>query len=328
LTIVATLQELVEPETAGDPMTGQIWVRSSLRSLRDRLEAIGHPVSAPTVGRLLKDLDYALHVNAKKREASSNHPDRDQQFDYIAVQRATFSAAGLPILSIDSKKKELVGDFKNAGQAWVREPTVVNVHDFPGDALGRAVPYGVYDLTNNRGLIYVGTSGDTAAFAADAIAAWWQTEGRATWSNRDHFLLLADAGGSNSCRTRAWKERLQVQVCDRFGLTVTVCHYPTGCSKWNPIERNLFSQISRNWAGVPLRTWATLLAFIRGTKTAPGLTVQAIFEDRDYPIGQKVTDAEMAALRIEPHSVCPQWNYTIRPRTPVPTSARLQELIS
>ena len=171
------MRELVEPETAGDPMTGQIWVRSSLRNLRDRLEAVGHPVSAPTVGRLLKDLDYALHVNAKKREASSNHPDRDQQFDYIAVQRATFTAAGLPILSIDSKKKELVGEFKNAGRAWVKEPTVVNVHDFPGDALGRAVPYGVYDLTHNRGLIYLGTSGDTAAFAADAIAAWWQTEG-------------------------------------------------------------------------------------------------------------------------------------------------------
>ena len=153
---------------------------------------------------------------------------------------------------------------------------VVNVHDFPGDALGRAVPYGVYDVTHNRGLIYLGTSGDTAAFAADAIAAWWQTEGRATWSNRDHFLLLADAGGSNSCRTRAWKERLQVQVCDRFGLTVTVCHYPTGCSKWNPIERSLFSQISRNWAGVPLRTWDTVLGFIRGTKTSRGLAVTAV----------------------------------------------------
>jgi hypothetical protein len=233
------LKELVEPETAGDPMTGQIWARSSLRNLRDRLESVGHPVSAPTVGRLLKDLDYALHVNAKKREASSNHPDRDQQFDYIAVQRATFTAAGLPILSIDAKKKELVGDFKNAGQAWVREPTVVNVHDFPGDADGRAVPYGVYDVTTNRGLIYLGRSGDTAAFAADAVATWWQTDGLAGYATKNELLLLADAGGSNSCRTRAWKERLQVQVCDRFGLTVTVCHYPTGCSKWNPILRRV-----------------------------------------------------------------------------------------
>ena len=316
MTIVATLQELVEPETAGDPMTGQIWVRSSLRSLRDRLEAVGHPVSAPTVARLLKDLDYALHVNAKKREASSNHPDRDQQFDYIAVQRATFTAAGLPILSIDTKKKELVGDFKNTGQAWVREPTVVNIHDFPSAADGRAVPYGVYDVTTNRGLIYLGTSGDTAAFAADAIATWWQTEGRAGYATKDQLLLLADAGGSNSCHTRAWKERLQVQVCDRFGLTVTVCHYPTGCSKWNPIERGLFSQISRNWAGVPLRTWDTVLGFIRGTKTSRGLAVTAVLQPGDYPTGQKITDAEMAALNLEHHAVCPTWNYTIRPRTP------------
>ncbi len=308
-------------------MTGQLWVRSSLRSVRDRLAAVGHPVSPPTVGRLRKDLGYSLRVNAKKIEASSNHPDRDQQFAYIAVQRAAFSVAKLPIVSVDSKKKELVGDFKNAGQAWVREPTAVNVHDFPGDALGRAVPYGVYDLSHNRGLIYLGTSGDTPAFAADAIAAWWQTDGQATWPNRRELLLLADGGGSNSCRTRAWEERLPVQLCDRFGLTVTVCHYPTGCSNWNPIERRLFSQISRNWAGVPLRTWETLLAFIRGTTTAPGLTVQAIFQDREYPIGQRVTDAEMAALRIEPHPICPQWNYTIRPRTSVSLSPRLRELI-
>jgi hypothetical protein len=308
-------------------VTGQIWVRSSLRYLCNRLTAIGHPVSPPTVGRLLKGLGYSLRVNAKKIEASSNHPDRDQQFDYIAVQRAAFTSAQLPILSIDAKKKELVGDFKNAGQAWVLEPTAVNVHDFPGDALGRAVPYGVYDLTNNRGLIYLGSSGDTPAFAADAIAAWWQADGRVTWPTSDHLLLLADAGGSNSCRTRAWKERVQVQICDRFGLTVTVCHYPTGCSKWNPIERRLFSHISNNWAGVPLRTWDTLLGFIRGTSTASGLTVQAIFQDGNYPTGQKVTDAAMAALRVEPHAICPQWNYTIRPRTPDQTPASLRELV-
>jgi len=284
VTIVARLQELVEPETAGDPMTGQIWVRSSLRSLRDRLEAVGHPVSAPTVGRLLKDLDYALHVNAKKREASSNHPDRDKQFDYIAVQRASFTAAGLPILSTDTKKKELVGDFKNPGQTWSLEPIAVNVHDYPHDALGRAVPYGVYDVTNNRGFIYVGISGDTPAFAADAIAAWWQTEGLAGFPlGTDHLLVLADAGGSNGCRVRAWKERLQVQICDRFGIAVTVCHYPTGCSKWNPIEHRLFSQVSRNWAGVPLRTWETVLAFIRGTTTTTGLVVQACFSARRVP---------------------------------------------
>jgi len=205
------------------------------------LAAVGHPVSPLTVGRLLKDLGYSLRVNSKKIEASSNHPDRDRQFAYIAVQRAAFTVAKLPILSVDTKKKELVGDFKNAGQAWVREPIAVNVHDFPSEALGRAVPYGVYDLTNNRGLVYLGKSGDTPAFATEAIAGWWQTEGQATYpAGTDHLLLLADAGGSNGSRVRAWKERLQVQICDRFGLTVTVCHYPTGCSKWNPIERRLF----------------------------------------------------------------------------------------
>ncbi len=177
------------------------------------------------------------------------------------------------------------------------------------------MPYGVYDITTNRGFIYLGTSGDTPAFAVDAIAAWWQSDGHATWPG-DHLLVLADAGGSNGCRIRAWKERLQVQMCDRFGLTVTVCHYPTGCSKWNPIEHRLFSQISCNWAGVPLRTWDTLLAFIRGTTTRSGLTVRAVLERGEYPTGQKITDAQMAALRIERHAVCPQWNYTIRPRTP------------
>lgn len=302
-------------------------MRSSLRSLRDRLEAVGHPVSAPTVGRLLKDLGYALHVNAKKIEASSAHPDRDQQFDYIAVQRAAFTAARLPVLSVDTKKKELVGDFRNAGQAWVREPTPVNVHDYPHDAIGRAVPYGVYDVTTNRGLICLGSSGDTPAFAVDTISEWWQTDGRAAYPTGDQLLILADAGGSNGYQIRAWKERLQVQICDRFGLTVTVCHYPTGCSKWNPIEHRLFSQISRNWAGVPLRTWATLLAFIRGTTTSRGLAVRAVLQPGDYPIGQKVSDAEMDALHLERHAVCPAWNYTIRPRTPTPASAPLREII-
>jgi hypothetical protein len=210
---------------------------------------------------------------------------------------------------------ELVGDFKNVGQTWSLKPIAVNVHDYPHDALGRAVPYGVYDITTNRGFIYLGTSGDTPAFAVDAIAAWWQSDGHATWPG-NHLLVLADAGGSNGCRVRAWKERLQVHICDRLGLTVTVCHYPTGCSKWNPIEHRLFSQISRNWAGTPLRTWDTLLAFIRGTTTATGLVVRAAFQPGNYPKGQKVSDADMDALNIEPHAILPMWNYTIRPRVP------------
>ena len=312
------LKELVTPETAGDPMTTQRWVRSSLRTLSVKLEAAGHAISPPTVGRLLRKLDYSLHVNSKKIEASSHHPDRGQQFDYIAVQRARFSAGGLPIISVDTKYKPLVGDFKNAGQTWSMEPIPVNGHDYPHDALGRAVPYGVYDITMNRGFMSVGNSGDTSAFAVDAIAAWWHTEGKATWHSRDQLLVLADAGGSNGCRVRAWKQRLQLDICDRLGLTVTVCHYPTGCSKWNPIEHRLFSQISCNWAGVPLRTWETVLALIRGTTTQTGLSVHAIFQPGHYPKGQKVSDAEMATLNIEHHPICPTWNYTIRPRTPSP----------
>jgi hypothetical protein len=299
-----------------------------LRTLSNKLEAAGHGVSVPTLARLLRKLDYSLHVNAKRIEASSNHPDREQQFDYIAVQRAIFTAAGLPSLSVDTKKKELVGNFKNAGQVWAREPTAVNVHDYPHDALGRAVPYGVYDVINNRGFVCIGTSGDTPAFAVDTISAWWQAEGKTLFPGADHLLVLADAGGSNGCQIRAWKERLQVQICDGFGLTVTVCHYPTGCSKWNPIEHRLFSQISRNWAGVPLRSWETILAFIRGTTTSSGLTVTAAFQLGDYPTGVKISDAEMQALNIKHHSVCPTWNYTIRPRTAIATSSELRELIS
>src|ERR1700680_4256819 len=215
-------------------MTAQKWVRSSLRTLSSKLEAAGHAISPPTVGRLLRKLDYSLHVNAKKVEASSNHPDRDQQFNYIAVQRAAFTVAGhppafpvpgLPIISCDAKKKELVGDFKNAGQTWSLEPIAVNVHDFLGDSLGRAVPYGIYDVLNNRGTVYVGTSADTPAFAVDAIARWWNDHGQAAFPTATQLLILADAGGSNSCRARLWKERLQAVLCDRLGLQVTVCHF-------------------------------------------------------------------------------------------------------
>jgi hypothetical protein len=306
---------MVIPETAGDPMNGQTWVRSSLRTLSGRLSAAGHPISPPTVGRLLTALDYALHVNAKQIEARSRHPDRAAQFAYIATQREVFTAAGWPIISVDTKKKELIGLFKNAGRAWSQEAEAVNVHDFRQDALGRAVPYGIYDLIHNRGTIYVGSSGDTAQFAVDAIAGWWQTEGQARFPQADHLLILADGGGSNGCRTRLWKQQLQQQMCDGLGLTVMVCHYPTGCSKWNPIEHRLFGPISLNWAGRPLRTWETMRAFIRGTTTTTGLAVDAVQLDGCYATGLRVSDAEMATVQLTPHTVCPAWNYTIRPRS-------------
>jgi hypothetical protein len=309
------LETLVAPETAGDPQSEQKWVRSSLRHISARLRAGGHPASPPTVGRLLRTLAYALHVNAKQREARAAHPQRNEQFEYIAVQRDAFGCAGQPIVSVDTKKKELIGDFRNAGRSWSREAEVVNVHDFPQDALGRAVPYGIYDLTRNRGLVCVGQSGDTPRFAVAAIARWWTEEGHAAYAGSDQLLILADSGGSNGWQPRLWKQQLQEHLSDRFGLTVTVCHYPTGCSKWNPIEHRLFGPISTNWAGRPLRTWETLLRYIRGTQTRTGLTVQAHLDPQRYPTGEKVSDSEMASLRLERHAVCPRWNYTIRPRS-------------
>ena len=308
------MQALVEPETAGDPMTAQKWVRSSLRHLQGRLAQDGHRVSVETVRRLLRHLEYALHVNAKKVEASSQHPDRDTQFTYIAEQRAAFAEAGQPIISVATKKKELVGNFKQAGRAWGRAPAAVNVHDFPSDGLGRAVPYGIYDLARNAGSVAVGTSGDTAAFAVAAIARWWEQTGRAAYRTGDRLLILADSGGSNNGRARQWKERLQAELCDRLGLAVTVCHDPRGCSKWNPIEHRLFSAISQNWAGRPLRTWEIVLAALRGTTTRAGLTVTAELDEATYATGQKVPDAAMAALNLEHPTVCPTWNYTLRPR--------------
>jgi len=308
----------VAPETAGDPMSAQKWVRSSLRTLSARLREAGHTASPPTVGRLLKALDYALHVNAKKVEARSDHPDRDAPFAHIADQRQTFTDAGLPIVSVDTKKKELSGAFKNAGRAWGKEAEAVNVHDFPSDAAGRAVPYGVYDVTHNRGTVYVGSSGDTAPFAVDALAQWWETAGRATYPTAAHLLILADGGGRHGYRSHLWKQQLQERLCDGLGLRVTVCHYPRGCSTWNPIEHRLFGPISLNWAGKPLRTWEALLAFMRGTTTATGLAVRAERLEGVYATGLKVSDAEMTTLNLTVHDVCPSWNYTIQPRLGTP----------
>ena len=303
------------PETAGDPLSKQKRVRSSLRTLSARLRKAGHKASPPTVGRLLKKLDYALHVNAKKREARSDHPDRDTPCGHIADQRQACADAGLPIVSVDTKKKELSGAFKNAGRAWGKKAEAVNVPDFPSDAQGRAVPYGVYDVTHHRGAVYVGSSGDTAQCAVDALARWWDTEGRVTYPTAAHLLILADGGGSHGSRTRLWKQQLQEHLCDGRGLTVTVCHYPPGCSKWNLIEHRLFGPISLNWAGQPLRTWEALLAFMRGTTTAPGLDVRAERLEGTYDTGLRISDAEMTTLNLTTHDVCPSWNYTIQPRS-------------
>ncbi|PZS03226.1 MAG: ISAzo13 family transposase [Chloroflexi bacterium] len=248
--LLPVLEALVAPETAGDPMGAGKWLRSSLRQMSRRLGEVGRRVSHQTVGRLLETLDYALHQNVKRREAGEAHPDRARQFSVIDAQRQACQEAGIPIISVDTKKKELVGNFKNAGRTWSREPEAVNVHDFPSAAECRAVPYGIYDVARNRGYVCVGSSGDTPAFAVDAIAHWWQDEGRVAYPKAEHLLILADGGGSNGYRPRAWKQQLQTTLSDHFGLTIEVCHYPTGCSKWNPIEHRLFGPISLHWAGI------------------------------------------------------------------------------
>jgi len=304
---------LLEPETAGDPMSEQKWQRSSLRHLMDELSQLGYWISHTTIARLLKEQKYSLKANVK-RLSGSHHPDRDLQFQYIASQRALFQRAGLPIISVDTKKKELIGNFRNPGQEWCQEATAVNDHDFEQDALGKAVPYGIYDLTHNHGYVYVGQSADTPQFAVEAIVRWWREIGSSLYPNADKILILSDAGGSNGCRPRLWKQQLQEQLADQLGLEITVCHYPTGASKWNPIEHRLFGPISINWAGKPLRTFEFMLACIRGTSTTTGLQVEAFLVEKVYAKGIKVTKEVMQTLQIVWHSVCPRWNYTIMPR--------------
>jgi len=294
-------------------MSEQKWQRSSLRQLADELAQVGHWVSHTTVGRLLREMDYSLKANVK-RLAGAAHPDRERQFVYLNSQKQAFLGAGLPVISVDTKKKELIGNFKNHGQIWCQEATAVNDHDFEQDALGKAVPYGIYDLQHNRGYVYVGKSADTPQFAVEMIARWWTTEGKDLYPNANKLLILADAGGSNGCRPRLWKQQLQALLADSIGLEVTVCHYPTGASKWNPIEHRLFGPISINWTGKPLRTFEFMLACIRGTVTTTGLQVKAFLVEDVYQKGIQVTKSTMETLSIEMHAVCPRWNYTIKPR--------------
>lgn len=294
-------------------MSEQKWHRSSLRHLVDEMEKLGYWLSHTTIRRLLEKLGYSLKAN-EKRLAGSQHPDRNRQFEYITAQKAAFRAEGLPIISVDTKKKELIGNFKNPGQEWCLAARAVNDHDFEQDALGKAVPYGIYDLEHNHGYVYVGQSADTPQFAVEMIVRWWQEIGKNLYPNANKILILADAGGSNGCRPRLWKQQLQELLANQLGLTVTVCHYPTGASKWNPIEHRLFGPISLNWAGQPLKTFEFMLACIRGTDTDTGLQVDAFLVEKVYEKGIKVANELLKTLSIEWHEVCPRWNYTIMPR--------------
>jgi hypothetical protein len=277
-------------------------------------EQTGTQLCCETIRRLLNKQNIRPRSNVKRLHPKP-HPDRDQQFRYLINQRNAFLRAGWPCISVDTKKRELIGLFFNRGTQWCQTAQSVNTHDFPSYAEGHAIPYGVYDLTHNLGYVAVGKSADTPEFAVDAIAWWWLQFGSVRFPDAPELLILADAGGSNGYRPRRWKQQLQVKIADAFGLAVTVCHYPTGASKWNPIEHRLFSQISRTWAATPLTSYDILLDGLRSAKTETGLRVQATAFDNIYQKGLSVTDTEMNLLMIHKHDTCPNWNYTIRPRS-------------
>jgi hypothetical protein len=257
-------------------------------------------------------MDYSLHVNHKVLPTDSS-PDRDQQFGYISRLRARFQRQHLPIISVDTKKRELVGNFKNPGTRWDRSPILVNDHDFRTDSIGVAIPYGIYDLLANRGSIFLGISHDTPCFAARSIARWWSREGLCRYPDSAKLLILADTGGSNSCRCHAWKTEIQEQLCNRFNLTVTVAHYPTGTSKWNPVEHRLFSEISKNWAGEPLNSYEKILKSIRTTNTQTGLKVTAYLDRTFYDTGLAPSTERFRQLNLRAYDILPKWNYAIAP---------------
>jgi hypothetical protein len=295
-------------------MTGHKWLRRSLARLSREMAQLGHKISGKTVGRLLASLKYSLKVNRKHYEGQAKHPQREEQFKQIEQKRVAFWQARLPVISVDTKKKELLGNFRNNGTAYKRQPELVKAHDFPSEATGQAVPYGIYDLRYGRGSVYVGESADTPEFAVAAIVRWWQEEGAGAYRGAKELLILADSGGSNSCRARMWKEQLQSQLSDRYGLTVVVAHYPTGCSKWNVIEHKLFAPISLNWAGEPLRSVEIVLGYINGTSLSSGFRVRASLLRGQFEKGKTVSKTEMERLNLEAGEICPQWNYTLRPR--------------
>jgi Rhodopirellula transposase DDE domain len=311
--LVAALDKLVDPVTRGDPMSPLRWTSKSLRTLAKALQEQGHHVSEQIVRRLLREAGYSLQANAKTLEGGQ-HPDRDAQFIYLAGQAAEHLAAGAPVVSVDAKKKELVGQFKNGGQDYrpAGSPVPVNVHDFLDPALGKAIPYGVYDIGANSGWVSVGSDHDTAAFAVATLRNWWDHEGHAAYPHTDRLLITADGGGSNGTRLRAWKSELAAFAATT-GLHITVCHLPPGTSKWNKIEHRLFSHITMNWRGTPLTSHQVVVNLIGAVTTSTGLRVHAELDEREYPTGIRISDAEMDALPINRHDWHGDWNYTMHP---------------
>jgi hypothetical protein len=312
--LLQALDYLVDPATRGDPDCPLRWTCKSTRKLADELTRQGHPVSERTVAHLLRQTGYSLQANRKTREGG-RHPDRNAQFEYLNDQARRRQQRGQPVISVDTKKKELVGDFRNGGREWQPggQPEEVRVHDFQDKELGKAIPYGVYDVTNNQGWVSVGITHDTAYFAAATIRRWWQKMGAARFPQAKGILITADGGGSNGVRTRLWKVALQ-GLADELGLALSVCHFPPGTSKWNKIEHRLFCHITQNWRGRPLVSREAIVSLIGKTTTEAGLRVEAELDTNDYPTGIKVTDEELAALQLKRAAFHGEWNYTISPR--------------
>jgi hypothetical protein len=305
------LDKLLEDDTAGDPVRGLKWTRKTLRKLSRKLTRRGYRVGPDTVRRLLRQRNYALRVN-RKRLTKRHDPDRDRQMKYLARQRRAHQRAGFPVISIDAKQRELIGNFKNPGQAWRTNPLPVWESDYPSEADGVAIPYGIYDVTRNEGFVVVGTSHQTPQFAVAAIRQWWRKVGQHAYVGKNHLLIEADCGGANGNRCWLWKYHLQ-QLANELGLTITVTHLPTSASKWNPIEHKLFCHIEHNWSGQPLVSYSTVLNYIRTTRTDAGLRCRAYVDTKSYPTGQKITATQKAFITLKPHRVLPRWNYTIEP---------------
>lgn len=308
---------IMEHETAGDPVSGCKWTRKTTAKIAKQLQRADIQVSAKTVAKLLKQMNFCLRMNLKCLESGQSSPpdprQRDLQFRYIQSQIGRSAAKGIPYVSVDTKSRELIGPFRHAGRRWSSDAIKVLDHDFPSDASGVAIPYGVYDPLRNEGFVGVGTSRDTAAFAVDTICLWWQQIGIKHYPNAQDLLILADCGGSNGYRPRLWKYQLQHAFCNRFGMTVKVCHYPPGSSKWNLIEHRMFSFISMNWAAQPLLDYETVLNFITTTGTQAGLKINACLNDTDYATGIKISDGQMQELELKRHTLRPKWNYSISP---------------
>lgn len=314
---MTAIADIMKYETAGDPVSGCKWTRKTTGKIAKQLNRVGIQVSANTVGRLLKKMNFSLRVNLKCLESGLKNPPpprkRDQQFRYIRSQIRDYTAHALPVISVDTKSRELIGPFYHPGAIWSQKPIAVLDHDFPSDAVGVAIPYGIYDFGRNHGFVCMGTSRDTSEFAVDAIGHWWKIIGSGHYPTADQLLILADCGGSNSYRTRLWKDRLQNAFCSRYNLCIKICHFPPGASKWNPIEHKMFSFVSSNWAGRPLADYETALKFIRTTKTAVGLKICATLNTKKYEKGVKVSDKQMQNINLKRYTQRPEWNYSISP---------------